>query len=220
VIRLGLRLTLAGGREAAVRLVILVAAVGLGVGLLLIAVAGVNAVNTQNDRYAWLSTGYAPTAAGPAKTAADPLWWLIRVTSPPKLGRRGRENRRGALDDQGFSGTVVRGRRHRTGVLVRPLAGIVLRRLAGRPGKTERHADPGAHDDQADRPGDAAPADLAVPRDYPAGQALAGQHVVQLAIQRDPQAELVISADGHGDLFSLRRSVAAAADRGLCWPRT
>jgi hypothetical protein len=79
VIRLGLRLTLAGGREAAVRLVLLVTAVGLGVGLLLIAVAGVNAVNTQNDRYAWLSTGYAPTAAGPAKTAADPLWWLIRA---------------------------------------------------------------------------------------------------------------------------------------------
>ena len=50
MIRLGLRLTLAGGREAVVRLVLLVAAVGLGVGLLLIAVAGVNAVNTQNGR--------------------------------------------------------------------------------------------------------------------------------------------------------------------------
>jgi len=86
VIRLSLRLTLAGGREAAIRLVLLVVAVGLGVGLLLIAVAGVNAVNTQNDRYAWLSTGAAAaaaspagTAAGPAKTAADPLWWLIRA---------------------------------------------------------------------------------------------------------------------------------------------
>ena len=51
MIRLGLRLTLAGGREAVVRLVLLVASVGLGVGLLLIAVAGVNAVNTQNGRY-------------------------------------------------------------------------------------------------------------------------------------------------------------------------
>jgi hypothetical protein len=79
VIRLGLRLTLAGGREAAVRLVLLVAAVGLGVGLLLIAVAGINAVNTQNVRYAWLSTGDAATAAGAAKTPADPLWWLIRA---------------------------------------------------------------------------------------------------------------------------------------------
>jgi hypothetical protein len=95
VIRLGLRLTLAGGREAMVRLVLLVAAVGLGTGLLLTAVAGVNAVNTQNDRYAWLSTGNAAAATGApagasatgasttgastAKTAADPLWWLIRA---------------------------------------------------------------------------------------------------------------------------------------------
>jgi hypothetical protein len=79
VIRLGLRLTLAGGREAAVRLVLLVASVGLGVGLLLIAVAGVNAVNTQNGRYAWLSTGNAATADSAAKTPADPLWWLIRA---------------------------------------------------------------------------------------------------------------------------------------------
>ena len=81
MIRLGLRLTLAGGREAGVRLVLLVAAVGLGVGLLLTAVAGVNAVNTQNDRYAWLSTGNAAggTGASAAKTATDPLWWLIRA---------------------------------------------------------------------------------------------------------------------------------------------
>ena len=79
MIRLGLRLTLAGGREAVVRLVLLVASVGLGVGLLLIAVAGVNAVNTQNGRYAWLSTGNEVTADSAAKTSADPLWWLIRA---------------------------------------------------------------------------------------------------------------------------------------------
>ena len=79
MIRLGLRLTLAGGREAVVRLVLLVASVGLGVGLLLIAVAGVNAVNTQNGRYAWLSTGNAVTADSAAKTSVDPLWWLIRA---------------------------------------------------------------------------------------------------------------------------------------------
>ena len=79
MIRLGLRLTLGGGREAAVRLVLLVTAVGLGVGLLLIAVAGINAVNTQNDRYAWFSTGDAPQTAGATKTSADPLWWLIRA---------------------------------------------------------------------------------------------------------------------------------------------
>jgi hypothetical protein len=53
VIRLGLRLAVSGGREAVTRLVIVAIAVGLGVGLLLTAVAAVNAVNAQNDRYAW-----------------------------------------------------------------------------------------------------------------------------------------------------------------------
>jgi hypothetical protein len=79
VIRLGLRLTLSGGRDAAVRLVLLVIAVGLGVGLLLTAVAGVNAVNKQNDRYAWFSTGISLKTAYAAKTSTDPLWWLIRA---------------------------------------------------------------------------------------------------------------------------------------------
>ena len=53
MIRLGLRLTLAGGREAAIRLAITAVAVALGVMLLLAAVAGINAVNAQNSRYAW-----------------------------------------------------------------------------------------------------------------------------------------------------------------------
>jgi hypothetical protein len=71
VIRLGLRLTLNGGREALVRLVILVISIGLGAGLLLIAVSGTNAVNHQNDRYAWLeSTAYV-------KGQAAPEWWLV-----------------------------------------------------------------------------------------------------------------------------------------------
>jgi len=53
MIRLGLRLTLAGGREAAIRLVITAAAVALGAMLLLAALAGINAVNAQNARYAF-----------------------------------------------------------------------------------------------------------------------------------------------------------------------
>jgi hypothetical protein len=79
VIRLGLRLTVNGGREAIVRLVVLVAAVGLGVGLLLIAVSGINAVNSQNGRYAWLGTGESAGAPGAAHAAPDPLWWLLRA---------------------------------------------------------------------------------------------------------------------------------------------
>ncbi len=45
MIRLGLRLTLGGGKEAAVRLIVTAAAVALGVDLLLSALAGINAVN-------------------------------------------------------------------------------------------------------------------------------------------------------------------------------
>jgi hypothetical protein len=88
VIRLGLRLALAGGREAALRLIITAAAVALGVMLLLAALAGINAVNAQNARYAWISTSvefahphaYAQATAGTpaAPRAQDPLWWQLR----------------------------------------------------------------------------------------------------------------------------------------------
>jgi hypothetical protein len=74
VIRLGLRLVLSGGREAITRLVILSVAVGLGVGLLLTAVAATNAVNTWNGRHAWFWTGTVSVPAGPAAGVA-PLWW-------------------------------------------------------------------------------------------------------------------------------------------------
>ncbi len=78
MIRLGLRLAISGGRAAVVRLVIVAAAVGIGVGLLLTVIAAVNAVGVQNDRYAWLDTG-APAASGRATSAIspDPLWALI-----------------------------------------------------------------------------------------------------------------------------------------------
>jgi len=79
VIRLGLRLAVNGGREAALRLAILVLAVGLGVGLLLIAISGINAVNTQNGRYAWLSTGLSSSRISSAHAGADPLWFVVRA---------------------------------------------------------------------------------------------------------------------------------------------
>jgi hypothetical protein len=82
VIGLGLRLTVSGGREAVVRLVVLAAAVGLGVGLLLTAVSGINAVNAQNDRYAWLDTTPAARSTSPGH---DPLWG--RVTDDGFGGR-------------------------------------------------------------------------------------------------------------------------------------
>jgi len=74
VIGLGLRLVISGGREAITRLVVLAVAVGLGVGLLLTAVAATNAVTSWNDRHAWFWTGTAWVPPGPA-TGVAPLWW-------------------------------------------------------------------------------------------------------------------------------------------------
>jgi hypothetical protein len=67
---LGLRLAVAGGREAVTRLIIIAAAVAVGCGLLLATFAGVNAVNAQLTRFASL---YPEPSAGGG--GADPLWW-------------------------------------------------------------------------------------------------------------------------------------------------
>jgi hypothetical protein len=75
MIGLGLRLAVAGGREALTRLVAIAAAVTLGVGLLLATLAGINAVDAQNARYAWLNTGTTSTSG---QSTMDPLWWLLR----------------------------------------------------------------------------------------------------------------------------------------------
>jgi hypothetical protein len=75
VISLGLRLVVNGGREAVTRLVILTVAVGLGVGLLLTAVAATNAVTTWNGRHAWFWTGTSSVAPHTAAAGTAPLWW-------------------------------------------------------------------------------------------------------------------------------------------------
>lgn len=74
MIRLGLRLTLAAGREALIRLTVIALAVTIGTGLLLTVLAGVNAVHAQNARYGWLNTALAP----PVAASADPMWWALR----------------------------------------------------------------------------------------------------------------------------------------------
>ncbi len=87
MIRLGLRLTLNGGREAAVRLAVTTAAVALGVGMLLVVLAGMNAINAQNARTAWLNSGpllgivNAPGSprGSHSTSSAKPLWWLLRT---------------------------------------------------------------------------------------------------------------------------------------------
>ncbi|PWR11205.1 ABC transporter permease [Micromonospora acroterricola] len=72
MIRFGLRLAVAGGREALTRLIIIATAVAVGAGLLLVTLAGLNAVNAQLTRYASLY----PSAS--AEGGADPLWWSTR----------------------------------------------------------------------------------------------------------------------------------------------
>ena len=74
MISLARRLVLSGGREAVTRLVVLAAAVGLGVGLLLTAVAATNAAVTWNNSHAWLWTGTSSVPPGLAAGIA-PLWW-------------------------------------------------------------------------------------------------------------------------------------------------
>jgi hypothetical protein len=75
VIRLALRLTVSGGRETVTRLVVTAAAVAIGVGLLLTALAASNAINAQTPRSGWLNRTGAPGAA-PAAPGASPEWWL------------------------------------------------------------------------------------------------------------------------------------------------
>lgn len=76
MIRFGLRLTLRSGREATARLAVTAAAVAIGVALLLITLAGINALNAQNARAAWLSTSANNAQTGFSQAAPDPLWWL------------------------------------------------------------------------------------------------------------------------------------------------
>ncbi|PTA45819.1 FtsX-like permease family protein [Micromonospora sp. RP3T] len=72
MISLALRLAVAGGREALVRLAAIAAAVAIGTGLLLTTVAGVHATNAQLGRYAAM---YPQETAG---DDVDPLLWSTR----------------------------------------------------------------------------------------------------------------------------------------------
>ena len=73
MIRLGLRLTLGSGREAALRVLVTAVAVALGVGMLLACLAGVNGLHAQTDRGAWLDTA---AQASRSTSTSDGLWWL------------------------------------------------------------------------------------------------------------------------------------------------
>lgn len=75
MLRLGLRFTVAGGKEAITRLAMIAIAVAIGAALLLTTLSGINALDAQDGRYAWLETAYVPETAPDA--SADPLWWRL-----------------------------------------------------------------------------------------------------------------------------------------------
>ena len=101
MIRLGLRLTLGSGREAALRVLVTAAAVALGVGLLLAALAGVNGLHAQTDRGAWLDTS---AQASPPTSTSDGLWWLSSTDQFGEPGDRSRRRCRRRTERSGPAG--------------------------------------------------------------------------------------------------------------------
>jgi hypothetical protein len=74
-----MRLTVAGGREAVVRLVAIALAVALGVGVLLVSLAGINAVHAQPKRTAWLTASINDRVPRVPGATVDPLWAMLAL---------------------------------------------------------------------------------------------------------------------------------------------
>jgi hypothetical protein len=72
-------LTLGSGREAVLRVLVTAAAVALGVGLLLAALAGGNGLHAQTDRGAWLDTSAQASPSTSGTSTSDRLWWLSSI---------------------------------------------------------------------------------------------------------------------------------------------
>lgn len=79
MIRLGFRFSVAGGKEAAVRLVVTAVAVALGVGLLLLTLACISALHAQDRRVAWLETSTHNRRPSVDETTTDPLWGSVTL---------------------------------------------------------------------------------------------------------------------------------------------
>ncbi len=76
MIRLGLRLSFNGGREACSRLVVMAVGVALGACLLLASIAAMNAVNAQDARGAWLNSHSVAVRSAGTSGRTSPLGWL------------------------------------------------------------------------------------------------------------------------------------------------
>lgn len=79
MIRLGLRLSLASGRESAIRLVVTAVAVAMGVGLLLLTLACITALHAQDRRVAWLETSQHNRRPSVSEATTDPLWGSVTL---------------------------------------------------------------------------------------------------------------------------------------------
>ncbi len=71
--RIGVRLAIAS-RDGILRLVVIAGAVAIGVGLLLVSLAGINGVHTQAQRTAWLTSSDHNLRPSVNEATADPLW--------------------------------------------------------------------------------------------------------------------------------------------------
>jgi MFS family permease len=78
VIGLALRLALAGGRAAIVRLALVVVGVGMGVTLLLLATVAYPALSAHEHRMAWTFTSAHNRAPAQDESRTDPLLWRVR----------------------------------------------------------------------------------------------------------------------------------------------
>lgn len=74
MIRLGLHLTLNGGKQSLARLLVTTVAIALGVMILMVSLASFNALSAQDARAAWLNT--QPQGVPVAKGTPS-LWWLV-----------------------------------------------------------------------------------------------------------------------------------------------
>ncbi len=75
MIRLGLSLAFRGGRESAVRLVLVAFGVALGVCMLAFALAGFNGLHAQDARWSWLATGAKNRRPSVETSSSNPLYW-------------------------------------------------------------------------------------------------------------------------------------------------
>ncbi len=77
MIRLGLRFTLRGGREAQARLLFTALGVALAVALLLFTLSGFNGLKANDARQGWLTTSGQNRIPSVDEATSVPLWWRL-----------------------------------------------------------------------------------------------------------------------------------------------